>query len=100
MTTPRSAEAVVTFYDDDDGYFAWLNVHPNSFILHSSGKRNLTKTGLIMHFEYCRHAREGPVGSKRVTGNAKASHAERMTLRSWGYQQTQEFPKPCAYCAP
>lgn len=99
MPSPQSTEPV-PFYDQDDEYRAWLNAHPRGFVLHSSGKKNLTKSGLRIHVASCDYARYGPANSKKVTTNAKVCHVDKSTLSNYAARTLGKYPDPCGICAP
>lgn len=87
------------FERDDEGYVAWLDGHPDGWVLNTY--MHVTSDYLVLHRARCRTVNR-PLGPDRSWTYAygKSCSDSRAELEEWAMQQGGRPARPCAICLP
>jgi hypothetical protein len=72
---------IALFRDDDDGFFEWLDVHPNGFFLNC--ERTPTARYLVLHRPDCQHFKGERVHLNWTKDYIKLASEDRRDLEDW-----------------
>lgn len=85
------------FVNDDAGYIAWLDAHPDGFVLNTYA--HVTSTYLIVHRAACRTINRPLAPGKSWTyPYGKTCSDDRQEIEAWALRETGKPVKPCAHC--
>jgi hypothetical protein len=88
-----------TFRDDDAGYLAWVEAHPNGFVVNAY--REPTPAYLKLHRATCGTISRRPARGYYWTGDyAKFCAEDRAELDEWAWQAVGGELSPCGLCRP
>jgi len=98
--------SVQEFQDDEHAYLAWVQSHPNGYVLNTRRTRN--PEYMVLHRTSCtwiRERRQRATPGEFTEGNyIKVCAAVVESLANWarknGRQQGDPFSKRCGFCRP
>ena len=89
---------VKIFRDDDAGYLAWLEAHPNGFVLNVA--RSPRPNYLILHAASCRTIRGRPPRGGPWTGPyVKVCSSDVLQIAAWTGREVGASPTRCGICS-
>lgn len=98
------SNGVVVFDNDDEGYLAWLDAHPEGFVLNT--RRSKAPDSLVLHRAGCstlkNRAKSGKAGGL-TERNIKVCAMDVDCLKRWAKQQGRDsgaLSQGCSLCKP
>jgi hypothetical protein len=90
-------ETVIQFIDDDDGYFRWLENHPEGYVVNCW--RNPTPAYLVLHRAPCRHIQRWEGRTSTSSQYRKVCAEAEHELHGWAAGLSGELTR-CRSCQP
>jgi hypothetical protein len=91
-------EQIILFRDDDEGFFEWLEEHPDGFFLNT--ERNPGPQYLVLHQPACRHFKGEREQLNWTKDYVKLCAEHSGTLEDWAMEAFGESAEPtlCSSC--
>lgn len=82
-TPPQEGGTPIKFRDDDDGYLAWVEAHPQGYVVNTT--RGYSRSYLKLHRATCRHVRvlQGGYSTWTAGEYIKLCSTSRAELEGW-----------------
>ncbi len=85
--------AIEHFFQDDAGYTRWLELHPDSFVLHLRRGNRLP----MLHTSRCTHLYPESPEYGLATVTPKLCDTDRQQLEDWVRHEGRQYV-PCSSC--